>query len=119
MVSLGELNSRMKDFYDLFTLARAFAFDGPSLATAIAATFERRETDLPQQEPIALRPGFAELRGKPAQWQAFVRRSRLLDESVTLAMVVAQLHGLLWPFVGGLIGARTAPRSWPQGGPWS
>jgi hypothetical protein len=119
MVSLGELNSRMKDFYDLFTLAGQFAFDGPSLASAIAATFARRQTDLPHQEPIALRPDFAALRDKPVQWRAFVRRSRLLDETVTLDEVVAQLHRFLWPIVGGLISVRTAPRSWPAGGPWA
>ena len=119
MVSLGELNSRMKDFYDLFTLAGQFAFEGPSLASAIAATFARRQTDLPRREPIALRHDFAELRDKPIQWRAFVRRSRLVDETVTLAAVVAQLHRFLWPIVGGLLGARTAPRSWPAGGPWA
>lgn len=40
MVSLGELNSRMKDFYDVFTLARRFEFDANSLAGAVRATFE-------------------------------------------------------------------------------
>ena len=119
MVSLGELNSRMKDFYDLFTLANLFAFDGPQLAAAIQATFARRSTDLPQQEPIALRPEFAELRDKATQWRAFVRRSRLVDENVTLSAVVARLHGFLWPVVGGLTSGRPTPKAWPAGGPWS
>ena len=39
MVVLGERNSRLKDFYDLFVLARQFPFDGARLAGAIAATF--------------------------------------------------------------------------------
>lgn len=40
MTKLGLLNSRMKDFYDLWLLARQFDFDGPTLATAIRRTFE-------------------------------------------------------------------------------
>lgn len=42
MVYLRTLNSRMKDFYDVWLLARQFAFDGALLTKAIAATFSDR-----------------------------------------------------------------------------
>lgn len=41
MVQLGIANSRMKDFYDVWTLARQFDFDGNGLCEAIRATFQR------------------------------------------------------------------------------
>ena len=44
MVMLGIANSRMKDFFDLWVLARSFAFAGPALADAVRATFARRKT---------------------------------------------------------------------------
>jgi hypothetical protein len=44
MVSLGVTNSRMKDFYDVYVLASRFAFEGPTLASAVRATFLRRRT---------------------------------------------------------------------------
>jgi hypothetical protein len=44
MVKLGTLNSRMKDFYDIWLLSRRFSFDGPMLARAVAATFANRKT---------------------------------------------------------------------------
>jgi len=47
MVKLGMLNSRMKDFYDIWLLSRQFDFDGPRLTEAIRLTFERRGTELP------------------------------------------------------------------------
>lgn len=47
MVALGMINTRLKDFYDLWAIAGAFEFDGATLAQAIAATFARRETELP------------------------------------------------------------------------
>lgn len=48
-VTLGALNSRMKDFYDIWLLSRQFDFNGPALAEAIRLTFERRGTALPME----------------------------------------------------------------------
>ncbi len=47
MVFLGTVNSRMKDFYDIWLLARQFAFSGTDLAAAIVMTFENRGTACP------------------------------------------------------------------------
>lgn len=46
MVHLGSLNSRMKDFYDIWRLARQFEFDDPVLGEAIKQTFDNRGTEL-------------------------------------------------------------------------
>ena len=46
MVSLGAINTRYKDYYDIWFLAERFDFDGRVLARAVAATFERRGTPL-------------------------------------------------------------------------
>ncbi len=119
MVSLGELNSRMKDFYDLRVLAAQFPFDADSLGGALRATFLRRSTDLPQTEPIALRDEFAKRKEKQLQWSAFLRRSRLLEPQVPLIEVVRSLRTFLWPLVCGLRGASAMPRRWLAGGPWS
>ena len=59
IVSLGIGNSRMKDFYDLWTILQTFAFEGNDLAEAIRRTFERRRTSLPEQVPVGLSDGFA------------------------------------------------------------
>jgi hypothetical protein len=52
MVKLGEFNSRMKDFFDIWLLASRYEFDGVQLAAAIRATFGRRRTEL-EIEPVA------------------------------------------------------------------
>lgn len=72
MVALGRANSRMKDFYDVWILSRSFSFDDDRLARAIAATFARRETPIPDEVPDALTPGFAADEQKQRQWRAFV-----------------------------------------------
>lgn len=52
VVKLGALNSRMKDFFDIWLLLRQFDFEGQRLAAAIETTFFTRGTDI-QSEPIA------------------------------------------------------------------
>lgn len=53
MILLGLANSRLKDYYDIWILSRNHAFDGERLSRAIAATFERRRTAIPQELPDA------------------------------------------------------------------
>mgnify|MGYP006297255223 CR=1 FL=1 len=50
IVYLGVVNSRMKDFYDIWSLATRFAFDGLILAQAVQATFRQRQTALRSEE---------------------------------------------------------------------
>lgn len=77
MVRLGIANSRMKDFHDLWTLAKQFDFDGAQVKNAIKATFERRRTELPSSKPLALTDEFAEDKRKQTQWKACSRKGRL------------------------------------------
>lgn len=77
LVTLDLSNSRMKDFYDLWILSKCFEYDGRTLVSAIRATFERRQTGLSMETPIALTDAFGSNIDKVTQWNAFVRRNRL------------------------------------------
>lgn len=70
MVHLASLNSRMKDFYDIWRLSRQFGFDGQVLGEAIRKTFDRRKTTIVDFDELA-----AELRDAAEmeqQWSAFL-----------------------------------------------
>jgi hypothetical protein len=97
MVSLGMLNSRMKDYYDLRMMAREFKFDGNTLTKAITATFARRNTDIPREIPVALPEEFSSSPDKISQWQAFLRLSKLEDRSVEFSQIVNELSQFLMP----------------------
>lgn len=118
MVVLDLTNSRMKDFYDLWILARLFAFDGATLAQAIQATFARRQTAMPAAPPTALTGEFATNGDKIKQWQAFLNRSQLDVGDVTFGVVIAALHGFLWPPLAALTTATVFSATWPAGGQW-
>lgn len=75
MVYLGTVNSRMKDFFDIWLLARQFDFDGAELARAIGKTFAARSTEH-DPNPVALTAAFTTAENTQKQWAAFVRRPR-------------------------------------------
>ena len=77
IAQLGIANSRMKDYFDLWALAREGAMDTRALGKAITATFNRRETPLPASMPVGLTTSFSEDAQKRRQWNAFVTRNRL------------------------------------------
>ena len=72
MVKLGEVNTRMKDFFDIWLLAANFEFDGLSLLAAIRATFAQRQTPL-EVVPIGLSDVFGRDPSKEAQVESVSR----------------------------------------------
>jgi len=77
IVALGSRNSRMKDYFDLQALAREGSLNASAVAEAIAATFERRKTPLPDTWPQGLSDEFASDATKRTQWRAFLEKNRL------------------------------------------
>jgi hypothetical protein len=67
----------MKDYFDARALLHEGEMDTGLLARAIAATFRRRRTALPDGVPAALSDGFASDAAKQAQWRAFLRKNRI------------------------------------------
>jgi len=76
MVKLGVLNSRVKDFFDIWLLSRQFDFDGGTMALAMRETFVTRGTAIPSK-PVAFADDFANAASRQTQWQGFVRKNRL------------------------------------------
>ncbi|WP_150911973.1 nucleotidyl transferase AbiEii/AbiGii toxin family protein [Marinobacter halotolerans] len=114
MVNLGELNSRMKDFYDIWLLSRQHEFRLDHLKGAVERTFEKRATDIPASNPFSA----AFVDSKQPQWQAF--RNRLGQDHVPEAFseVVEAVVEFLSPVM-----ARSAEdvleETWRPPGPWS
>jgi predicted nucleotidyltransferase component of viral defense system len=119
MVALGIANSRMKDFYDLWLLARRFTFVGPALCRAIRATFRRRNTVLSSDPPLALTAGFGTDTDKVKQWQAFVKKGKLDVGGASLEQVCGLLNSFLMPPVQAIVAGDQFDQTWVPAGPWS
>lgn len=116
MVSLGSLNSRMKDFYDIWLLSRQFDFNGKDLAEAVSLTFKQRGTALPEQIE-AFGQDFAEV--KQPQWAAFRKRLQQEHVPVSFQEVTTALEIFLGPIAASISEESKIPEAWPASGPWS
>lgn len=77
MVFLGLSNSRMKDFYDLLTIAQTMSLTLGELQQAIKATFERRGLTISDASLIIFTDMFKNDENKNKQWNAFNRKNGL------------------------------------------
>ena len=116
LTSLGMLNSRMKDYFDLWILAKHSDFDGQILSRAVAATFDRRRTAIPAGVPIGLSDEFINDAQKGKQWQAFLRKNAL--EPIPLATVVGDLRDFLMPVLAAIVVDGSHDYSWRVGAGW-
>jgi predicted nucleotidyltransferase component of viral defense system len=118
MVTLGERNSRYKDFYDLYVLARQFTFEGERLARAIVATFTRRRAPVDTALPAALTPRFYADDARAAQWQAYLTRNALPGAPADFTAAGELLRGFLSPVWSALATGGTFSETWSPAGPW-
>lgn len=116
MVFLGSVNSRMKDFYDLWVLAEQFEFDGRKLQQAIFATFQRRNTILPRETPVGLSDAFAA--ENQTQWQAFLQRTHIETKPKSLSDVIQILNLFLTAPMFTSAVSDNFEGIWKSGGPW-
>jgi hypothetical protein len=97
IVVLGMVNSRLKDYLDLVVIMEREALDEPTLALAIAATFQRRGTALPNAPPVGLSDEFALDPTRIALWQSLLKKNDIVHRP--LVDVVKVLRVALWPAV--------------------
>lgn len=114
MVYLGEPNSRMKDFFDVWFLSQHFEFSGQTLTEAIQATFQRRQTPLPIDSPIAFSRDFA--LSKETQWKAFLSRNSLPQISFSTAL--SSIRNFTTPPLEAASQTKPLPLTWLPTGPW-
>jgi len=118
MVYLRTLNSRMKDFYDVWLLASQYAFDGALLSKAIAATFTNRETAI-DVAPIAFTPDFTEQPSTLVQWTAFRNKLPNTQCPAKLSETASFLAAFLLPIARACAAGETFNQVWAPGGPWT
>ena len=117
MVKLGAINSRMKNFYDIWMLSRQFSFNGAQLAEAIRLTFNQRGTPLPIDVEAFSAP-FIDM--KQIQWTAFMKRLQQDHVPSKFGEIVSSVSKFLIPILHALSNKESAaPKTWLIHGQWS
>ncbi|MGB3861863.1 MAG: nucleotidyl transferase AbiEii/AbiGii toxin family protein [Candidatus Aminicenantaceae bacterium] len=117
MIKLDELNSRMKDFYDIWLLSKQFDFIGPVLAESITKTFKTRKTKLPDR-PTVFKKSFAEDQTRETQWRAFLRKTNLAHTPHLFYEVITEIKLFLGPVSSAIFAQKSFQKKWKAPGLW-
>lgn len=118
MIKLGLLNSRMKDFYDIWLMMCQFDFDGSSLAGALKKTFEHRKTALPQNKPLFAEEIYGEKSDRQTLWQSFLRKNNIKHAPEKLAITAKEIENFLVEPLSALNKGAEFSKEWKAPGPW-
>ncbi|MFH1282428.1 MAG: nucleotidyl transferase AbiEii/AbiGii toxin family protein [bacterium] len=95
MIQHGQLNSRMKDFYDIWTLMRQFTIDSSALAEALKRTFHHREISLSSEKPLFSKEFYDDQSDRQALWKAFLKKSDIKHAPAKLSVLVGEIESFL------------------------
>ena len=116
--TLGLLNTRMKDYFDVWHLAKGFAFEGQAISESIRATFERRSKSLPAAVPIGFTEAFWRDPRRQTIWAAFCKKSVRTKPFPSLEEVVTFVATFIVPPALAAGRGETFDQNWQPGGPW-
>jgi len=95
MITLGNSNSRMKDFYDVYILLKNNNINEKTLQEAISQTFRHRNTDFVIDHEF-FTENFYRNTNREIRWKAFLRKMRT-DDDLDFEKVVKTITKQLQP----------------------
>lgn len=111
MVKLAMVNSRMKDFYDIYNLSLNHEFSSELLKEAITTTFQRRKTIL-SENPLVFHTSFQTDEGRQQQWIAFLNKSRLVNVDKSFSKIMDRIVIFLKPIVSSIMNKTVIAARW-------
>lgn len=99
IVSLGDANSRYKDFYDIYILAEYYDLSGLELKEAVVETFEHRGTCF--DDIYAFGDDFLQSEIHQSRWLAFQKKKKTMVNA-ELADIVKLVKDLLVPVIDSI-----------------
>lgn len=118
MVKLGLLNSRMKDFYDIWLLLRQFDFSGLKLTEALKRTFNHRKTPLPVRKPLFAEEIYDEKSDRQTLWKAFLKKGEIKHTPTKLKDVAIDIEEFLIKPLSAINNNQGFNQEWKALGPW-
>lgn len=104
-----ELTGRMKDFYDIYYLARTFDFDGAKLQAAIFETLQRRGTHY-DRNSFKRVVSLAEDTDMQKRWKFFLKTIK--DDSLEFSAVIEEIQTFLEPVFEAIVNEGGWLGSW-------
>lgn len=96
MVKLGLANSRMKDFYDVWTMVNQFQIIPEKIAPVIRDVFQNRKT-IVQEVPKAFSEAFYNTPKTLKRWDSFLKS--IANDPISLEKVVLEIKDFFLPLL--------------------
>jgi predicted nucleotidyltransferase component of viral defense system len=116
-LDLADLNSRMKDFYDIWVLSQKYPFGGQSLEEAVTATCKRRGTAISSKAEI-FSEAFKDRADKETQWTAFLGKGAMGEVPGQFSIILKGIRDFLLPITLAIENSASFKSEWRPGGPW-
>ena len=107
IIHLGYLNSRYKDFYDIYVLSMKYEFSYEKLRKAVTETFENRGTQM-TMDAAAFGDEFLNDPLHQTRWKAFLKKKKALVQ-VSLDETMGRIKDFVRPLLEGTERAQWKP----------
>jgi predicted nucleotidyltransferase component of viral defense system len=111
MVTLEMLNSRMKDFFDIYNFLITYKFQGNQLLMAIKKTFNKRKTSL-EKYPVIFNEECYKDNTKNIQWNAFIKKLNITSEIGNFETIVKNIKNFLEPVISAIHKKKDFDKEW-------
>jgi len=118
MVKLGLLNSRMKDFYDIWLMMRKFDFHGLTIVEALKRTFKHRKTELPKHKPLFAGEIYDEKSDRQLLWKTFLKKGNIKHAPEKLRTTAIEIEQFLIEPLKAILKDRVFNKEWKTPGSW-
>ena len=118
MVKLGLLNSRMKDYFDIWLIMRQFDFNGLNLTEALKRTFQHRKTDLPQKRPLFAEEIYDDKFDRQILWTAFLKKGDIKHAPDKLSKTAKAIEKFLIQPLDAIHRGLECNKLWKASGTW-
>jgi hypothetical protein len=118
MIKLGVLNSRMKDFYDVWLMKRQFDFDGANLTESLQRTFSHRKTDIPAGKPFFAKEIYDEKSEKQTLWKTFLKKGDIKHAPDSFVDIAKEIEAFLIEPITALNEGVKFNKKWNLSGFW-
>lgn len=109
MISLALLNSRMKDFYDIFQLMSKKKYESEVLKKSIKETLKKRSTEL-DSDLLVFSDKFKNDSQKNKQWQLFLKRIK--KDNLSFDFVINNIDNFLRPIYNSILSEIEIHSTW-------
>lgn len=97
MLEWGELNTRLKDFYDILSLSDMCVFDGMVLAEALQKTLQHRNLKIPDESVWVFSKDARQSPIRQRQWKRYLLDTLAVTEPVEWSNALEKIEAFLLP----------------------